>query len=73
MLVSTEFSKLVRVDFVKIPACLWMPVSAVWAKADLTNMLLPAKFPKTYRNQTRNTNRELIPLLASFSTLKYNF
>ena len=46
MLVSTEFSKLARVDFVKIPAWLWMPVWAVWARADLTNILLPAKLPK---------------------------
>ena len=51
MLVSTEFSKLASVDFVKIPAWLWMPVSAkfrvaVRARADLTNMLLPAKLPK---------------------------
>ena len=51
MLVSTEFSKLARVNFVKIPAWLWMPVSAGFrvafrARADLTNMLLPAKLPK---------------------------
>ena len=51
MIVSTEFSKLAKVEFVKIPAWLWMPVSAgfrvaVWARTDLTIMLLPAKLPK---------------------------
>ena len=51
MIVSTEFSKLAKVKFVKIPAWLWMPVSAgfrvaVWAREDLINVLLPAKLPK---------------------------